>query len=344
MLSSRLARSRQQPSPHSSSNLDSNNFLFPSFQLNLPDHIHAATIADLPNLDTECILERARIVSQAPSRMPYIGIYGRYNKRWYVDVIALPHNAIRCLVSKIFELISSAHRLALDMTIEDFDNLFAFLKQFHQFVTLILQAEDKILYPDMEAALKKRPDYHSHALHPSARNTTKSKMYSLLRNITDQKLKYTPSVTVIHILQHTIDKLSSQLLEYFSIKESILPRIIFNSIRGSKEKTRMEARLIKYFEERTKQEYFYTALLTIPLNNEQVRAEFEERHFYKSKRQFYRQAVQQVQNSLLAIPTIFENAAKKYEHTFSMKTFVETYGTDRNLYETTQLVEKRPST
>ncbi|KAI0567332.1 hypothetical protein FGB62_3g243 [Gracilaria domingensis] len=304
-----------------------------------PREIDAARIAALDALPTELVLERARLVSQAPSRMPYIAIYGKYNKRWYVDIVTLPHNALRCLVSNVFELLAAAHRLALDMTESDFQQLFTFLAEFDHFARVVFDAEQKILFPEVEPALKKRTDYNTHALHPNLRATTISVIHALLDKLTDKSLNETPSLTVIHILQTTMDKLSTTLLDYFAVKETVLPRILFRSYRGAKEKNRMEARLIKFFEEANHQ-YYYTALLTLPLNNEQVRLDFEERHFAKpNHRQQYRDAVSIVQTTLTAIPTQFQHAARQYEQRFSMKTFVEKYGTDRDHHVTTHLVE-----
>ncbi|PXF45903.1 hypothetical protein BWQ96_04338 [Gracilariopsis chorda] len=306
-----------------------------------PREIQAATIATIEELPTEVVLERARLVSEAPARMPYIGIYGKYNKRWYVDIVTLPDNAIRCLVSAAFELIGAAHRLALDMTVPDFDQLFAFLSEFDHFIRVIFDSEEKVLYPEMEHALKKRADYSTFALHPSSRAATRAHVHALLNQLTDEELRHTPSVTAIRLLQQTMDSLSTQLLDYFNVKECTLPRVFFRSFRGCKEKNRMETRLIRYFED-ANNEYYYSALLTLPLNNEQVRLDFEERHFARqNKRESYRHAVNAVQGTLLAIPRRFEQAARSYEQRFSVKTFVEKYGTDRDQHATTQLVDEK---
>lgn len=303
--------------------------------------VQAATIAGVEALPTEVVLERARLVSEAPARMPYIGIYGKYNKRWYVDIVTLPDNALRCLVSAAFELIGAAHRLALDMTVSDFDQLFAFLTEFAHFVRVILEAEEKVLYPEVDHALKKRADFSTFALHPSSRAAKRAHVEALLKQLTDEQLEHMASVSVIRLLQQTMDSLSTQLLDYFNIKESTLPRLVFRSFRGAKEKNRMEARLIRFFEE-ANNEYYYSALLTIPLNNEQVRADFEDRHFGKqSRREAYRHAVKAVDGTLLAVPRRFEQAARLYEQRFSVKTFVEKYGTDRDEHATTQLVDAR---
>lgn len=288
-------------------------------------------------LDKECILERCSLVSSAPAHMPYIAFHGKYNKRWYVDVVSLPQNSIRLFISKLFEILSATHRLALDMTADDFRKLFAFIAEFDRYLRVLLDAEDKILYPEVESALKKRSDFHSHRLNPSLRLATKKKLYSLLDAFTDPTLKTTPSVTVATRLQETLDLLWTELLDYFTCKEAELPRILAKSTRAPKEKNRLESRLIKYFED-INHEFHYTAILTAPLRNDDVRIDFEERHFSKSKREQYRDAAKHLDDTLFSIPNSFTAAASKYEARFSMKLFLENYGTDRDTEATTELV------
>lgn len=303
---------------------------------NLNIEIEAGNISAM-DLDRECILERSRLVSVAPARMPYIGFFGKYNKRWYVDIVALPHNSIRTFISEVFGILTAIHRLALDMTAADFQKLFFFIGEFEKYTRAILAAEEKILYPEVDGSLKKRKAYTSHILHPTNRAERKLRIGDLLSSLSDPIVMQQPSVAVASKFQVTVDELSRQLLDYFSAKESELPRILARSIRGSKEKNRIEGRLIKYFHE-LKQEYYYTALLTLPLHSEDVRADFEERHFSKSARPQFRSAVKNVQDSLIAIPRAFDKAAQTYEARFSMAAFLEHYGKDRDADATTNLV------
>lgn len=302
-------------------------------------HVDAAKIAssDL-TLDKECILERSRVVSIAPNRMPYIGLHAKYNKRWYVDVVALPNNAIRLFLSHAFELISAVHRLALDMTQPDFDNVFGFLTQFGAFTIALFDAEDKILYPEVDSALKKIDGYDSHPLHPTIRQKSKKTICACFRSFEDTTLHTAPSMQICQAIQSTMDTLSGLLLEYFASKESELPRIIKKSIRGPKEKNRHEARLIKYFAE-LGMEMHYSALLISPLNLPAVREDFEERHFSKDKREEFRKATFTLENTLFSVPTVFAQAATKYESRFGMESFLKNYGKDRDLDTTTTIMD-----
>ncbi|CDF38589.1 unnamed protein product [Chondrus crispus] len=302
-----------------------------------PPTIEAARVSQM-DLDRECILERSRLVSIAPARMPYIGFHGKYNKRWYVDIVSLPHNSVRTLISEVFGLLTSVHRLALDMTRADFDNLFLFLAEFQAYTAALLAAEDRLVYPEVEAALRKRPDYAAHVLHPTHRAERKNDIARLLAALTDPTLHYLQAVAVANTLQATVDELSRQLLDYFSAQEAVLPRIFAHSMRGSREKNKMEAKLIKYFAD-AGHEFYYTALLALPLHSQEVRADFEERHFAKPARAHqFRTAVKRVQDSLIAIPRAFDAAASDYETKFSMAAFLENYGKDRDVDATTTMI------
>lgn len=301
--------------------------------------IQAAQMADQSlELDKECILERSRVVSIAPARMPYIGLVAKYNKRWYVDIVSLPNNAIRLFISRLFEVITAVHRLVLDMTEDDFDLLFSFIAEFDRFVRVLLEAEDKILYPECDKELKKAADYQNHKLNPEVRGNTKVVIYQLLSNITNEDLRLVPAMTVAATLQENVDKLSSRLMEYFVVKEHELPRILCKSMRGHKEKNRLEGRLLKFFDDLDKQ-FYYTTLLITPLQSEDVRTDFEERHFAKTKREAFREEVQRVNDTLLSIPKAFDQAAAKYESRFSMQTFLQHYGQNRDPDIATEIIE-----
>lgn len=303
-----------------------------------PIEIDAGRIADM-DLDRECILERSRLVSVAPARMPFIGFFGKYNKRWYVDIVSLPHNSIRTLISEVFAMLGAIHVLALDMTKEDFKKAFFFLGEFVDYTKAILDAEEKIIFPEVESSLKKQVEnYANHALHPSNRAEKKKNIARQLSAVTAQELGSQPSVTISRNLQKTLDEVSRQLLDYFSIKERELPRCFARSIRGSRDKNRLEGCLIDYFGS-MKREHYYTALLTMHLQNADVILDFEHRHFPKERGcAKYRKAARNVKECLTGIPRAFEQAASKYEGRFSVGQFLEHYGKDRDVEVKTQVV------
>lgn len=300
--------------------------------------VDAGSAADM-SLDDEGVLERSRVVSSAQARMPYIGMSGKYNKRWYVDVVTLPHNSVRMLLSKLFSMVTAVNRLALDMTKEDFEKLFAYLSQLYRYVSTLLEAEEKILYPNVESGLRHTEGFsEEHALHPVVRKANKKGILALLSHLvgnndgnTDNVLAKITATTKGNIelatyVQQEVDKFTENLMTYFSVKEKILPRLVATSIRGMRERNRMERLLIKFFAD-LGEEFHYAAMLAIPLQMKEVRDDFINRHFKNAKRkELFHTAAQDVEESLFGVAKAFDQASKKYESRFSMQEFLSHYG------------------
>lgn len=295
------------------------------------------------DLDEECILERSRVVSIVPASMPYAGVASRYNKRWYVDIVALPDNAIRVLLTELFSATTAAHRLALDMTARDFETYyFEYFAVFAKFAMAVLAAEESVLYTEVDSGLKKLPDYSTHALNPSHRLKTKTQITDALMAVLALRQTHHDysSVTIVNKCQLHLGSFARLALEYFGVKESVLPRILVKGIRGAKEKTKMESKLMDILEvEGGTPQFLHSALLAVPLNSEAVRNEFEERHFSRApQRAAFRGSVEFVETAVLAIPIAFVSAAETYRQRFSVNTFLDHYGKDRDADETTELI------
>ena len=245
---------------------------------------------------------------------------------------------MRLFIAKLFQLITAVHRLALDMTTEDFELVFAYVAEFDRFLRVMLEAEEKILYPECEKDLKKRPGYETSKLHPDNRREIKEMVYRFLSNMTDDNLKEVPAMNVAQILQQSADELCRELLEYFATKERDIPRIFQKSTRGAKEKTRMEGRLIRFFDDLGK-EMYYCAMLIMPLGAQDVRDEFAERHFAKSKREMLRSEAKFLKETLFSIPKSFDDAAHKYVSRFSVHKFMKHYRSDKDSDVLTELTE-----
>lgn len=294
--------------------------------------IEAGNVASM-DLDRECILERSRLVTGAPPRMPFVGFYGRYNKRWYVDIVTLPHNAIRTLITSGFDLLISVYRLSLDMTDKDFKLLFKYLLEFVDFTKVILESEEKVLYPEIEKELKKRKDYEDLLVNMNNRKQRKQEIIRLLCSLIDDRMMNQASVIIAITLQEKLDEISLQMFDYFKNKENILPKLFIKSTRGMKEKTRMENKLIRYLSQITSsldRQYDYMAYLVLPLHTDQVRIDFEERHFNKNQRNHFANSVQRVRYEIMNIPKAFQDAASNYESRFSMAAFLQHYDTHGN--------------
>lgn len=293
--------------------------------------IEAGSAAEKKFEDSD-ILERSRIVSSATLRMPYIGIQGRYNKRWYVDIVTLPHNSVRRILSHLFTMTSAVQRLALDMTPSDFAKLFAFVSQVQLYVRILLEAEEKILYPVVDRKLRKLQDFSpDHPLYPDKRRLTKRRIEDLLSKINTSNDVLTPTTNTAAGIQFKVDKFASCILDYYVHKERVLPKLIATSIAGSRLRTKLEHKLIRFFAQ-LGDEFYYTALLAAPLRSDEVRQEFVRTHFPGSKKKVsFQSYVRDVEDVFFGVSTAFERALRKYESRFSIDEFLSMYGTEPDL-------------
>lgn len=286
------------------------------------------------------ILERSRIVSLSTARMPYIGLQGHYNKKWFVDAITLPHNSVRRMLSHLFSMTFAVQRLALDMTESDFAKLFAFISHMHCYVRTLLEAEEVILYSLLERKLCKMSDYNpEHALYPVKRGLMKRRIVDLLIDVCNIENGHVPSTEIAVTVQNKVDKFAGLLLDYFVQKEKLLPKLIESSIFGSRERTRLERRLIKFFA-RLGDEYYFTAILVAPLKNMEVREAFIKTHFPSTKsKALFHIAVREVEDVLFGVAEAFDRAAQKYSKRFSVEEFMSMYGTETDIHDEFGLLE-----
>lgn len=314
--------------------------IFPYEVMAQPAHpfaIQAVRIADM-ELDKECTLERSQVVSAAPSRMPYIATFGKYNKRWYVDVVSLPHNAMRYLLSNLFVATTSLHRLALDITSADLDLYMTFLVTAVDFMKALLTAEEHILFVEIDLLLAKRLDIDNHPLNKINRQIARRKMLSALELASEVHVTYMPTLTIAEHVRSALESFSAVALEYFCEKEKILPRLVSKRFRSSRDKTKAESKLLRELAQH-ELGYKFAALLVCSLGSKNVIAEFASRNFGKSsEKKLFLDAVQQIRNEYLPIPHVMEVSAEKYAQIFSMERFLLHYGPDRNLKEVTTVV------
>lgn len=292
--------------------------------------------------DPPSILYRARISSHSVSRMPYVGLSGMYNKRWYVDTVALPNDSIRALLSKLFSMLNASVKIALDMSASDFERVRVYLAHFHRYISAVFEAEEKFLYTTFEGAMKRRVEgFNSeHPLYPDCRKRTKREVIDAVSSLLNDQLMLdrVASVTesengrmqLAEKVREQVDGFCSKLLVYFSEKEKVMPKLVFSSIRGDRERNRQERLIIKFFSKLNKgeDEFFFAAILAVPLKVEVVREDFTRRHFGTSgrKRDAFLSAVDNVNNKLLGVVDLFEDAEKKYKSKFSVEEFLSYYG------------------
>lgn len=299
--------------------------------------IQAAKVADM-DLDDECILERSRVVSIAPARMPFVGLKGRYNKRWFVDIVTLPHNAIRKQMSELFTSLIAMNKMSLDLLEEDFQLFFRYLAVIVEFFKVILDAEEVSLFPHIGGERKRRGEEPTKVLNEDYRVVLKAKLFASL----DEALKYRftncSSMDTLKGVGVALDGFAKRALDYFTEKEASLPKILAKAIRGSREKTKFEGRLLAFILEKPKG-HQTVAILLQTLFSVEVRADFMSRNFPKEEqRKTLERALHETENGILGLPSVFVEGAKRYEGRFSIGTFMEHYGQDRDDEAQTELV------
>lgn len=296
-------------------------------------------------LDEEAVMMRIRVVSSSQLSRPYLGENSMYNKQWYMDIVTLPHNSIRMLLSKLYSVVNAARQLSIDMTRADYEKFYAFASQVRRYIQVLLEAEEKILYPCVEKKFPTQIERFSdtHMLSRVARQAKKSHILATLtrcieyihdRSSIDKQIS-APAVTssmfetmvtleddenrkaFSDYVQRMIDRFSPGLLEYFAMKERCIPKILKNSIRGVRERNRAERRLIKFFKD-LGDEFYYSAILAMPLQMLEVREDFMRKHFRASQRRnAFLDSVSQVEKTLLGTAEGFEKAAEEYQTRFS---------------------------
>jgi hypothetical protein len=304
--------------------------------------IQAAKVAEM-QLDDECILERSRVVSIAPARMPFVGLKGRYNKRWYVDIVNFPDNAIRRQLSDVFTSLISMNKMMLDLTEPDFQLFYQYLAAEAEFFKAILEGEEAALFDHIqgESTLRRLRSGGNtvKVLDHEYRQGLKTEMLKHLDDAVNHRYIVQPSVTTLGDIQKSLDLFAKKLLDYFAEKEANLPSLLNKSIRGIKEKTRYEARLIAFLLEKPRGQQFIV-LLCKTLVSREVRDEFFERHFTSpSQVACFAAAVIETEATILCMPALFEAAAIKYGTRFSIGAFELHYGQDRDHEATVELVD-----
>jgi hypothetical protein len=304
--------------------------------------IEAAKVADM-QLDDECILERSRVVSMAPARMPFVGLKGRYNKRWHEDIVNLPHNAIRRQLSDLFTALLAMNKMTLDLTEPDFQLFYRYLSAEVDFFKAVLEGEEIALYECIPSEsglrrLRSGGTNNIQVLDLEYRQGLKVAMVKHLDDAVNHRFTMLPSMTTLSEIQESLDAFAKQALDYFAEKEEHLGPLLKRTLKGPREKTRFEARLLTYLLSRPRGTQL-VVLLCMTLVSEEVRADFFERHFpERVQRKRFDEAAVEANNTLLCLPGVLEAAAEKYGRRFSLGAFEKHYGQDRDHEATVEIV------
>lgn len=290
--------------------------------------------------------ERAKTVMQSAPRMPAVGFYGgRYGERWYVDVIALPHNAVRRQLFDAFLMANALGKLLLDVAEADLARVYAWLGTLDTFVQVVFAIEDKFIYPMVDTHVRNartadgEPVYLPELLSARGRQEAKAHVLDLLADARKTRDVATgETVAKIVALRYALDQFGANILDYFSAMEHFAPKLLKKAVKnGEREKQKLERRLFEYVLEQP-QGAMLAALLTQCIESRTRRKDFIERNIRKDKwRAQFRAHVKSVENTHMQLARTFDQTATQYERRFNVTTFVEHYDANKDGKQTLEM-------
>lgn len=288
-------------------------------------HLDCAGAMSSP-MSTEDSVVRARTVMEASQRMPAVGFFGgRYGDRWYVDMVALSHNAMRRQLFDAYVMANALAKMAHDVSDADLARVYAWLGSLDLFVSACFDAEEVLLYPLMDQALRRIATPYPPSLVLLQRMSAKNKILDLLSAARKTRDVATSETRArINALRYALDRFGEAILAYFSLTEGFMPKLFRAGLKnGPKEKMRMERRLFDYML-RQPHGGMLGALLLQCIDSKERRADFLQRNIRKEKeRDLFKEHVRTVENRHMHLSTAFDNVASKYERVFSVQTFME---------------------
>lgn len=278
-------------------------------------------------------MERAKVVMQASQRMPAVGFFGsRYGERWHVDIVALPHNAVRRQLYDAYVMANALGKMVLDVSSADLARVYGWLGTLERFVVAALRAEEKFLYPLVDKLARKRRTGSDlpPMLTPSGRTEAKRQILELLSDARKTKdVSAGETASKINALRYALDQFGANILDYYGAMEKFLPGFLKERLRnGEKTKLKIEKKTVDALlsEEHGSQ---LVALLMQCIESRSKRSGFLSRHFKKDKaKDTFKAQVKQVQATHMQLARTFDETATKYERVFSVNTFLTHYGSN----------------
>eukprot|EP00177_Eucheuma_denticulatum_P005491 GFKZ01009983.1.p1 GENE.GFKZ01009983.1~~GFKZ01009983.1.p1 ORF type:complete len:378 (-),score=83.02 GFKZ01009983.1:1716-2849(-) len=279
-------------------------------------------------------MDRAKAVMQSSPRMPAVGFYGsRYGERWHVDLVSLPHNAIRRQLYDAFTIANALGKMTLDIADADLARVYAWLGTLHTFVAAVLDAEHRLLYPLVDNNLKKLPHqdgapvYLPELLSVRGRTDAKMQIMDLLEAARKTRDVATGETSAkIVALRYALDQFGANILDYFAAMEKVVPKILKKTLRhGQRDKDKLEKKL---FERLLQQNHggMLAALLLQCVESRTKRDDFVHRCLRREKdRAAFRQHVKRVEMTHMQLARTFDMVAMRYERRFNVNKFLERY-------------------
>lgn len=278
--------------------------------------------------------ERAKVVMQSEPRMPSVGFFGgQFGDRWYVDIIAFTHNAVRRQLFDAFTIANAIGKLLLDVGENDLARVYSWLESLEAFVKVVYDVEDRFIYPLIDSHVRNArtadgaPVFLPELLSARGRKEAKTHVLDLLSAaIKTQDVATGKIPAKINALRYALDQFGANILDYFAAMEKFAPKLLKKALKnGIKEKTKLERKLFDFVVSQPQGETF-AALLTQCIERRSRRKEFVDRNIRKERvRVQFRAHVKNVEASHMQLARAFDDAAQQYERRFNARTFVEHY-------------------
>ncbi|CAN8067360.1 unnamed protein product [Agarophyton chilense] len=297
-----------------------------------PIHLHCASAPD-KSLSPDAEMERAKVVMSSSPRMPAVGYFGaRYGHKWYADIVALPHNAIRRQLCDAFIIANALGKLQLDVADADLARVYAWLGTLEAFVRAVFNAEARFVFPLIDANLQKattsdgKPACLPELISVRGRVNAQQRIFELLhtaRNTRDVATGET--VAKINALRYALDQFGANVLDYFAAIERFAPKLFKKALRnGQRQQIKLENKMFD-FVHRHQHGSILAALLMQCIESRTTRQQFVDRNLKKKQRVQFIIDVKRVENTHMTLAPAFDDAASRYEKRFNVHKFLQHY-------------------
>ncbi|KAA8497926.1 hypothetical protein FVE85_5511 [Porphyridium purpureum] len=150
--------------------------------------------------------------------------FAPYGTFWFVDPLALGHNAVRRELLDCYIILYCMDVRRLELSSRDIDMFFVWWSVFESFFKTYLDAEEMVLFPWVESAIE---------LTGLLERTRRTQIVNHLKTILDLMSKAKPKLVEmveegepVFLMKRAVDKISLLTQEYFVAQERVIPRLI----------------------------------------------------------------------------------------------------------------------
>lgn len=290
--------------------------------------------------------ERAKVVMQSSPRMPAVAFFGgKYGDRWYVDIIALTHNAIRRQLFDAFTIANALGKLLLDVSDVDLARVYAWLGTVDAFVQVAFDVEDRFVYPMIDTHIRNaktsrgEPVLLPELLSVHGRDQSRSQVRELLSAARKTRDVATGETAAkIHALRYALDQFGASILDYFAAMERFAPKLLKKTVKnGATEKLKIERKMFEHIRSQPQGDNL-AALLMQCIESRTRRMEFLDRNIKKDKvRAQFRGHVKNVEATHMQLARTFDSVAGKYERRFNVTMFMAHYDASTDASKTLEM-------